>query len=212
MLKLIMQQIKISLLLLFIMIILTGLLYPFFITSIAQLCFPFRANGSMVKRNNKIIGSVFIGQHFSSEKYFWSRPSATQPYPNNALSSSASNFGLLNPAFLKSVQERVTALQKADPDNKYKIPPALVTTSASGLDPHISPFAAYYQISRIARVRNISEGELVALVSNNVRSSGPDLLGEPRVNVLLLNYDLDELDRNRTGFEPSNNQVPSKQE
>lgn len=192
------RQLKTGMMLLIMMSLLTGLVYPLLITGFAQLVFPSQANGSMLKKNGKIVGSKWIGQSFTDPKYFWSRPSATKPFPNNALASGASDFGLLNSNYLDHVKARITEIQKADPSNTHPIPVTLVTASASGLDPHISPDAAYYQIARIAKIRNIPEAELVALVSNNTWLPTLKLLGEARVNVLKLNYDLDELDKNMT--------------
>lgn len=192
------KQFKTGVLLLLMMILITGFVYPLSITGFAELFFPFRANGSLIIKNGKPIGSKLIGQYFNDPKYFWSRPSATIPFPNNALASGASNYGLLNPNFIQRVKQHIKDIRSSDPLNKYLIPVTLVTSSASGLDPHITPYAAYFQINRIAKIRNIPSSQLVALVSNHIRSRYLDLLGEPRVNVLMLNLQLDELDKNIT--------------
>src|SRR5499427_3204053 len=134
--------------------VLTGLLYPVLLTGIAQAVFPYRANGSLMQRDGKAVGSELIGQPFSSPKYFWSRPSATSPYPYNAASSSGSNQGPTNPALTDAVAARIKTLRDADPENKAAVPVDLVTASASGLDPHISLAAAEYQVNRVAKARS----------------------------------------------------------
>jgi len=176
---------------LIIMTALTGGLYPAVVTGIAQLGFPSQANGSLIEQNGKAVGSSLIGQPFSDPKHFWSRPSATSPYPNNASSSSGSNQGPLNPALKEAVEGRIKALRDADPDNRAAVPVDLVTASGSGLDPHISPAAAEYQVARVARVRGFDPARVRALVAESTQGRQLGFLGEPRVNVLELNLALD---------------------
>lgn len=185
------KQTKQAFLLLAAFIILTGILYPLAITGIAQVAFPRQANGSLIFRDGKPAGSSLIGQPFTTPKYFWSRPSATSPIGYNAESSSGSNLGPTNPDLMKVIQERIAALRKADPDNKAPIPVDLVTSSASGLDPHISPAAAEYQIRRVAEARHVEEQTVRELVVKHTAGRTFGLLGEPRVNVVELNLDLD---------------------
>jgi len=179
--------------------VLTGFIYPVVVTEIAQLLFPWQANGSLIKDNhNKIIGSVLIGQSFTDPNYFWGRPSATTPFPYNGASSSGSNMGPLNTSFLISIKDRIVNLKKFDPKNNQAIPVDLVTASGSGLDPEISPAAAFYQASRIATTRGIPEVEIRQLIQEHIQARTLGILGEPRVNVLLLNIALDQL-RNTDG-------------
>ena len=175
------------------LILITGLLYPLVVTGIAQVLFPQQANGSLILIDAKPAGSSLIGQPFDSPKYFWGRPSATSPIPYNAAASSGSNLGPTNDALMKAVQARIDALKTADPDNPLPIPVDLVTASGSGLDPHISPAAAEYQIRRIARVRGLDEMVVRRLVSHHTEGRQLGVLGEPRVNALLLNLALDTL-------------------
>jgi K+-transporting ATPase ATPase C chain len=172
---------------------LVGLLYPLAVTGVAQLIFPAKANGSMIQKNGKIVGSELIGQQFSDPKYFWGRLSATGPYAYNAGASSGSNYGPLNPALLDAVKKRVQDLKAADPHNQLPIPVDLVTSSGSGLDPHISIAAAQYQISRVARARGLSDAAVRSLVGQYTEGRQLGFLGEPRVNVLELNLALDEV-------------------
>lgn len=188
------KQIKTAFMLLILFSILTGLIYPAVVTGLAQLLFSWRANGSIMQQNNKIIGSELIGQSFSDPKYFWSRPSATTPFPYNAENSSGSNLGPSNPDFLATVKDRVANLRKADPQNKNLIPVDLVTASGSGLDPEISPLAAFYQVHRVAIARGVSETEIQILIKNRIKNRFLKILGEPRVNVLELNLALDNLE------------------
>lgn len=187
------RQLRPAFVALILLTIVTGVLYPFAITAAAQLAFPYQANGSLLTRDGQVIGSELIGQPFDDPAYFWSRPSATGPAPYNALASSGSNLGPLNPALPATVQARVAALRSADPDNPGPAPVDLVTSSGSGLDPHISPAAAAYQIQRVARARNLDEAQVTALVQQYTESRSLGFLGEPRVNVLKLNLALDAL-------------------
>jgi len=171
--------------------ILTGILYPFAITAIAQLVFPAQANGSLIVENGNVVGSALIGQNFDDPKYFWSRPSATSPFAYNAAASSGSNLGPTNPALFDAVKARAQALRAADPNNTAPIPVDLVTFSASGLDPHISVAAANYQIARVARARNLDVARVQQLVVQFTEGRAFGILGEPRVNVLELNLALD---------------------
>jgi len=171
----------------------TGLAYPLAVTGVASAAFPEQAAGSLILKDGKPVGSSLIGQNFSDPKHFWGRPSATAPQPYNASASSGSNQGPLNPALVEAVKGRIDALRAADPANGTPIPADLVTASASGLDPHISPAAAMWQIGRIAKARQLPETQLSALVAAHTEGRQWGLLGEPRVNVLKLNLALDAL-------------------
>ena len=171
--------------------ILTGILYPLAVTGIAQIVFPAQANGSLITRDNQVIGSALIGQNFTDAKYFWSRPSATSPVPYNAAASSGSNLGATNPALKNAVETRVNALRAADPGNTAPIPIDLVTSSASGLDPDISVASVLYQAPRVARVRGLDENAVRALIAEHTQARGLGFFGETRVNVLELNLALD---------------------
>jgi potassium-transporting ATPase KdpC subunit len=171
--------------------LITGVAYPLVVTGIAQVIFPFQANGSLIVKDGKVVGSALIGQPFDEPKYFWGRPSATSPFGYNAAASSGSNLSPTNPALVSAVQGRVDALRAADPGNTAPVPVDLVTASASGLDPHISPAAALYQVSRVARERKLAPEAVRALVERRTEGRFWGLLGEPRVNVLALNLALD---------------------
>jgi K+-transporting ATPase ATPase C chain len=171
--------------------ILTGLVYPLMVTGVAQLFVPWQANGSLIVHDGKPVGSALIGQPFDAPQYFWSRPSATSPFPYNAAASAGSNLGPTNPALVKAVQVRIDTLKAADPGNPKPIPVDLVTASASGLDPHISPAAADYQVRRVAKARGMDAAVLRQLVASHTHGRQWGLLGEPRVNVLELNLTLD---------------------
>ena len=189
------NEIKSSVVMLIVMTIVTGIAYPLLVTGAAQALFPHQANGSLIMKDNKPLGSELIGQPFSSPKYFWSRPSATSPKPYDGGSSSGSNLGPTNPALLDAVADRVKALREAEPGNTAPVPVDLVTASASGLDPHISPAAAYYQAERVARARHLDPGRVRELIAKHTENRQFWILGEPRVNVLKLNLELDTLDK-----------------
>ena len=173
--------------------IITGVIYPLLVTGIGQALFPKQAAGSPIKRDGKTVGSRLIGQHFTDPKYFWGRLSATGPYPYNAAASSGSNLGPLNPALKETVEFRIAALRAADPGNTAPVPVDLVTASASGLDPHISPTAADYQVARVARARGLAPETVRNLVVQQTEDRQWGIFGERRVNVLELNLALDVL-------------------
>lgn len=169
-----------------------GVLYPVAVTGIAQAAFPAAANGSLVEKDGAVVGSSLIGQQFTAPGYFWGRPSATGPMPNNGGGSGGSNQGPLNPALQEAVKGRIAALRAADPDNTAPVPVDLVSASGSGLDPEISLAAAQYQTARVARARGLSQERVNALVEQHTQLRALGLFGEPRVNVLALNLDLDK--------------------
>lgn len=171
--------------------LITGVVYPLLVTGAARLTFPAEAAGSVIVQIGKPVGSALLGQPFSSPKYFWSRPSATGPQPYNGAASSGSNQATTNPALIDAVTMRVVALRAADPSNTAPIPVDLVTASASGLDPHISPAAAAFQVARVARARGLDIATVEALVAKHTQGRTLGLLGEPRVHVLELNLALD---------------------
>ena len=180
-----------SIVMLLLMTVITGVAYPLAATGLAQLIFPQQANGSLIEKNGKPIGSALIGQSFTDAKYFWGRPSATSPNPNNAASSSGSNTGPTNPALIDTIKQRIDALHAVDPGNKAPVPVDLITASGSGLDPDISPAAAQYQLARVAQARKLSVSQVQALVDQSTSGRTLGILGEPRVNVLKLNLALD---------------------
>ena len=193
------RQFMSALVLLLLLTLLTGVIYPLAVTGVAQVIFPFQANGSLIENNGNLQGSRLIGQDFSSPEYFWGRLSATPGSPYTAFDpaaltgSSGSNLGPLSQTLADAVQQRVDALHTADPGNTLPIPVDLVTASASGLDPHISIAAAFYQAPRVARLRGLDQAVVIALVDKFTEGRQFGFLGEPRVNVLLLNQELDEL-------------------
>ena len=175
--------------------LLAGLVYPLAVTGVAQLAFADRANGSLIVRDGRVIGSELIGQSFADPKHFWSRPSATLPMPYNAANSGGSNLGPTNPALADAVKARIAALREADPGNTAPVPVDLVTASASGLDPHISRAAADYQAARVARARALPESRVRELIAQHTEGPALGFIGAPRVQVLRLNLALDELGR-----------------
>ncbi len=187
------KMIRKALMALLLFTILTGFVYPMVVTGIAQAIFPSQANGSILNRDGKPVGSELIGQQFGEPGYFWGRPSATNPYAYNGASSSGSNLGPNNPELVKAVRSRVQTLHAADPDNRSKVPVDLVTSSASGLDPEISPAAAEYQAERVATTRGVDVSTVRALIALQTRGRWLGLFGEPAVNVLELNLALDGL-------------------
>lgn len=169
----------------------TGIAYPLAVTGIAKTLFPSAASGSLIEKNGKPVGSMLIGQNFTGAQYFWGRPSATSPYPNNGVASGGSNQGPLNPALADAVKARIASLKQADPSNTKPVPIDLVTASASGLDPQISPAAAEYQVERVAKARNLQPEQVSQLVAQHTEGRQLGVFGELRVNVLALNLALD---------------------
>ena len=189
------RQVRSALLMFLALTLITGVAYPLLVTVAAQAIFPWQANGSLIICDGNSVGSALIGQSFDEPKYFWGRPSATTPMPYNAASSGGSNLGPTNPDLTKAVGQRIAALRKADPGNDAPIPVDLVTSSASGLDPHISPAAAEYQVGRVAKARGLDAQIVRQLVARHTEQRTLGLLGEPRVNVVELNLDLDGVGR-----------------
>lgn len=185
------EQLRPALVSFLLLTLVTGVLYPLLVTGIGQAVFADAANGGLIRSGEQLLGSRLIGQPFTDPKYFFSRPSATAPQPYNGAASSGSNLGPTNPALATAVGERVAALRALDPENQAPIPVDLVTASGSGLDPHISPAAAEYQVARVARLRNRPQAEIRDLVQQVTEGRTLGILGEPRVNVLLLNLALD---------------------
>lgn len=188
-----MEQVRPALVILVLLTLLTGVIYPLVITGVGQALFPNKADGSLITRGGKVVGSALIGQPFDDPRYFWGRLSGTTP-AYNAAASSGTNYGPLNPLLTEMVQGRIDALRAVDPDNTAPIPVDLVTASGSGLDPHISPAAAYYQVARVARERELDEAVVRDLVDEHTSGRLLGVLGEPRVNVLELNLALDALE------------------
>lgn len=172
--------------------LLFGVIYPMITTVVLQLAFTDKANGSLILEQDKIVASYLIGQPFSDPKYFWSRPSATEPFPYNSIMSGGSNLSATNPNLIKNIKNRINLLRQLSPTPDKKIPVDLVTSSASGLDPHISIASALYQVSRIAQLRKINEQRLIDLVEQCTEERQYGVLGEPRVNVVELNLALDK--------------------
>ncbi len=187
------KQIKPALILFGCMVVLTGLIYPLAVTGLAQALFPQQANGSPIAQNGVTVGSALIGQEFDQPGYFWGRLSATSGLPYNASASGGSNYSVLNPSLLQEVQSRLAALHAADPQNTQPVPADLVTSSASGLDPDISPAAAQYQAARVAKARGLPLQQVEDLIVQHTQGRSLGFLGEPRVNVLELNLALDAL-------------------
>ena len=186
------RQVSIAVRMLLVMTLLTGVVYPALVTLVAQLAFPARAQGSLILRDGRVVGSELIGQHFTSPRYFWGRPSATSR-PYDASASAGSNWGPLAPELRTAVASRVELLRASDPTQRESLPVDLVTASGSGLDPHISPASALWQVPRVARERGLSEARVRELVAQYSEPRTFGLLGQPRVNVLRLNLALDEL-------------------
>jgi potassium-transporting ATPase KdpC subunit len=187
------RELRPAIVLFVLLTIITGVFYPLAVTGVAASVFPDAAAGSLIVKDGKVIGSRLIGQPFDDSKYFWSRPSATGPYDYNAGASTGSNLGPLNESLQAAVQDRVAKLKNTDPAQAGPPPIDLVTASGSGLDPHISPAGAYYQVARVARARGLPEERVKRLVQEHIEPRTLGVLGEPRVNVLMLNLALDEL-------------------
>jgi K+-transporting ATPase ATPase C chain len=186
------RELRMAMAVFLLLTVVTGVVYPGLVTLVAALAFPDQAGGSLILADGKVVGSHLIGQPFSSPRYFWGRPSATGPMPDNGAASAGSNLGLLSPALLSAVRTRVAALRAADPDNARPVPVDLVTASASGLDPHISKAAAEFQVPRVARERGLPQEKVRQLVQAATEERTLGILGEPRVNVLELNLALDQ--------------------
>jgi K+-transporting ATPase ATPase C chain len=188
-----MKQLRPAIIIFLALTIVTGIVYPLIVTGVAELFFKDKANGSLLYIDGKPVGSALIGQQFDDPKYFWGRPSATAPAPYDSSSSAGSNLGPLNSHLIQNVKARIEALNDVDPENKKPVPVDLVTSSGSGLDPHISPAAAEYQLARVARVRGMKEEDARRLVQENTQKRFLGLLGEPVVEVLKLNIALDSI-------------------
>jgi K+-transporting ATPase ATPase C chain len=187
-----MSQLRPAVVLLLLLTVLTGAVYPVAVTAISQVVFPAQADGSLLLgADGRVVGSALIGQPFGDPKHFWGRLSATAPFAYNAAASSGSNLGPLNPALVEAVKTRSDALRAADPDNRRAIPVDLVTASGSGLDPHVSPAAALWQVPRVARARGLDPATVEAMVARHTEGRQLGFLGEARVNVLALNLTLD---------------------
>lgn len=186
------NQLRSACVMILLLTVLTGVVYPLAVTALAQAIFPHEANGSLIRRGDDIVGSELIGQAFAADKHFWGRPSATGPFAYNGVSSAGSNLGPTNPQFLQNVKDRATAIRAAHPTQQGPVPGDLVTASGSGLDPHISPAAAEYQVERVAQALGRPSEELRALVQKHTEGRTFGVLGEPRVNVLTLNLAIDQ--------------------
>jgi K+-transporting ATPase ATPase C chain len=193
----ILRNLRTSCLLLLVMTLLTGAFYPLLVTAVARALFPGKADGSLVMKGGRVAGSELIGQPFDAPGYFWSRPSATAPFPYNASASTGSNLGPANPHFLEDVERRVARLASADSTATRHVPVDLVTASGSGLDPHISVASALYQVPRVARARHLPDSLVSGLVTREIEGRQFGFLGEARVNVLLLNIALDDASHRR---------------
>ena len=187
------RELRVAFVLFAVLTVITGVVYPVVVTATAYLLFPHEAKGSLVMNGKEVVGSELIGQPFEKASYFWGRPSATSPMPYNGASSSGSNLGPTNPALKDAITARMENLKKTDTTNAAKIPVELVTASASGLDPHISPAAAYYQLNRVAKERQMAPEKLRDLVDRHIEPRLLGIVGEPTINVLLLNRSLDGL-------------------
>jgi K+-transporting ATPase ATPase C chain len=188
-----MKELRSAALMLLTLTVLTGLVYPLAVTGIAQVVLPGQANGSLIEHDGKVVGSSLIGQGFTDPRYFWSRLSATGPTGYNGAASSGSNYGPLNQALADAARARVDALVAADPEQRRPVPVDLVTSSGSGLDPHVTPAGARYQVARVAQARGVASAEIERLVAEHTEGRTLGVLGEPRVNVLQLNLALDAL-------------------
>lgn len=189
------KQLVSSVRMLGVLTLLTGVLYPLIVTAVAHLLAPHAAKGSLIREGERVVGSELLGQSFTRPGYLWGRPSATQPFPGNSLAGGGSNLGPTNVALREAVKDRVARLRAADPDNTAAIPPDLVMASASGLDPHITPAAAEYQIARVARERGLTVEEVRSIVAHHTEGRWLGLLGQPRVHVLRANMELDRVAR-----------------
>lgn len=189
------HQLKLSIKLSLSLILILGIAYPLLVTGFAYLFFKEKAQGSLIQKDGKILGSVLLGQFFDDPKYFWGRPSATSPIPYNTLSSHASNLGPLNPKLKQSIETQFQMIKRVQVPSNLPMPIDLLMSSGSGLDPHISPAAAFYQVSRISSRRTLPEQEIIKLIENQIEGRQFGFLGEPRVNVLKLNLALDNLQR-----------------
>lgn len=189
------REIRTAVLMLLAMTLLAGLVYPLTVTGLSQVFYPEQARGSLIVHDGQVRGSVLIGQPFTDSKYFWGRPSATGSTPYNAASSSGSNLAVGNPGQLDAIKSRIAALRAADPSNAALVPIDLVTASGSGLDPHISPAAARFQASRVARSRGLEIATVRRLIDQMIEPRQWGVLGEPRVNVLRLNLELNHTGR-----------------
>ncbi|WP_410498524.1 potassium-transporting ATPase subunit KdpC [Chitinibacter sp. S2-10] len=191
------QQLRPAITIFVLLTLVTGVAYPLVTTGLAKALFPQQADGSLILRNGQLVGSSLIGQSFTDPKYFWSRPSATGPMAYNGSASSGSNLGPTNPVFLDTVKGRVAALKAAHPDQTGAVPQDLVTASASGLDPHISPAAAQYQLNRVAKARQLSSDQISELITQATSGKQWGILGEASVNVLQLNLALDQIEKTK---------------